>query len=132
MSSTKDVQQLEITLDPSSGVPFYRQIIRRIESAILSGTLAVGERLPTIRALAIELKMNPNTIAKAYAELELRGLVATQVGNGTYVAPGVPADTSSGRDAAIAEVLSRCIGELKALGVGQADIPALIRDFMEE
>ncbi len=132
MSSTSSVKQLDITLDPSSGVPFYRQIIRWIENAVLSGRLTAGDRLPTIRSLAIELKMNPNTIAKAYAELELRRIVATQVGNGTYVAREAPDASPGGREAAIAEVLARFVGELKALGVELAEIPALILDYMEE
>ena len=132
MSSTSSVKQLDITLDPSSGVPFYRQIIRWIENAVLSGRLAPGERLPTIRSLAIELTMNPNTIAKAYAELELRGIVATQVGNGTYVARGEHTESPEGREAAIADVLSRFVGELTALGVDREEIPDLIRDYMEE
>ena len=85
MSSTSMPKIPEFTLDTASGVPFYRQIIRRIADAVLAGTLPPGTRLPTIRSLASQLKINPNTIAKAYAELELRGIVTTQVGSGTFI-----------------------------------------------
>ncbi len=73
------------SLDAASGIPFYRQIIQQVEHNMSTGVLVPGYRLPTIRSLAIELKINPNTIAKAYNELEIRGLVTTQVGAGTFI-----------------------------------------------
>jgi GntR family transcriptional regulator len=75
-----------IQLDTKSGVPFYRQIIHAIEQGVRYGKLQPGARLSTIRELAVQLAINPNTIAKAYTELELRGIVVTQVGSGTYIA----------------------------------------------
>ena len=78
--------EFAIQLDTKSGVPFYRQIIHAIEQGVRYGKLQPGTRLPTIRELAVQLAINPNTIAKAYTELELRGLVVTQVGSGTYIA----------------------------------------------
>jgi GntR family transcriptional regulator len=74
-------------LDPASGVPFYRQVIDQILGGIATGTLRAGEQLPTVRALAVELKVNLNTIAKAYKELEIRGVLNTQQGSGTFIAP---------------------------------------------
>jgi len=65
---------VNFSLDTVNGSPIYRQIIQQIEYAILSGRLRPGDRLPTIRSLAVELKTNPNTIAKAYGELEIRGV----------------------------------------------------------
>ncbi|MDR1902558.1 MAG: GntR family transcriptional regulator, partial [Treponema sp.] len=70
MNSTNVRNPLSFTLDPSSGVPLYRQIIRQIEYAVLSGRMLPGDRLPTIRSLAVKLRINPNTIARAYGELE--------------------------------------------------------------
>ena len=78
-----DGSPINFSLDMSDGAPIYRQIIRQIEYAILSGRLKSGDKLPTIRSLAVELKANPNTIAKAYGELEIRGILVTQVGSGT-------------------------------------------------
>jgi GntR family transcriptional regulator len=73
------------SLDLSSGVPFYRQIIDQVKSAIATGELAPGDRLPTVRQLAVDLSVNPNTVSRAYTELELTGLVETQMGSGTFV-----------------------------------------------
>ena len=75
-----------ISIDERSGVPFYRQIIDRILLAIAGGDLKPGDRLPTVRQLAIDLHVNPNTVSRAYRELEIRGVVTTQRGTGTFVA----------------------------------------------
>jgi GntR family transcriptional regulator len=75
-----------ISIDTYSGVPFYRQIIDRILLAIADGRLEPGAKLPTVRQLAIDLQVNPNTVARAYRELEIREVVTTQRGTGTFVA----------------------------------------------
>ena len=72
-------------LDPKSGVPFYRQIIDLIRYGVASGSLKVGEQLPTVRALAVELKVNLNTVSKAYRELEIQNVLETQQGTGTFI-----------------------------------------------
>lgn len=76
---------IEIKLDVKSGVPFYRQIIDQVKAAIATETIAAGDRLPTVRQLAVDLSINPNTVSRAYTELELTGLVETQMGSGTFV-----------------------------------------------
>lgn len=73
-------------LDPSSGVPFYRQIIDQVLLAVADGRLSPGAQLPTVRQLAVDLSVNLNTVAKAYREMEIRGIVDTQQGTGTFVA----------------------------------------------
>jgi GntR family transcriptional regulator len=75
----------DISIDVKSGVPFYRQIIDQVKSAIATGTIAPGDRLPTVRQLAVDLSINPNTVSRAYTELELTGLVETHMGSGTFV-----------------------------------------------
>jgi GntR family transcriptional regulator len=75
-----------ILIDTRSGVPFYRQIIDKILLGIAAGHLKPGERLPTVRQLAIDLKVNTNTVSRAYRELEIRGVVNTHRGTGTFVA----------------------------------------------
>src|SRR5438309_2370544 len=78
-------------LDPRSGVPVYRQIQDQIRFGIASGLLNPGEQLPTVRALAVELSINPNTVIKAYTELEREGILTTEQGTGTFIAPqGTP------------------------------------------
>lgn len=76
---------IHFQLDIKSGVPFYRQIIDQVRSAMASGRLEPGQRLPTVRQLAVDLSINPNTVSRAYTELELTGLVETQMGSGTFV-----------------------------------------------
>ncbi len=132
MSSTSSATHLDISLDTASGVPFYKQIVRGIERAVTTGCITGGERLPTIRALAVELKINPNTIAKAYAELELTGVVETQVGSGTYVSSRVPLATDGGREDAITRVVERALGDLAALGVMRDEVPALFANYKED
>jgi GntR family transcriptional regulator len=72
-------------LDVKSGIPFYRQIIDQVKTAIATGTVEAGHKLPTVRQLAVELSINPNTVSRAYTELELTGLVETQMGSGTFI-----------------------------------------------
>jgi GntR family transcriptional regulator len=76
---------IHFNLDPKSGTPFYRQIIDQIRYGIAKGELKIGEQLPTVRALAVELKVNLNTIAKAYKELEIQKVLETQQGTGTFI-----------------------------------------------
>ena len=73
-------------LDIKSGVPFYRQIVDQIRFGIASQRLLPGEQLPTVRDLAVQLEINPNTVRKAYSELEILGVLDTQQGTGTFVA----------------------------------------------
>lgn len=132
MNNTKQDRDIAISLDAGSGVPFYRQIIRQIEHAILSGKLRSGDRLPTIRALAIELKVNPNTIAKAYGELEIRGILATQVGSGTYVSERRPIADEDGLNRKIGETVMRFLKDMAHLGVERSEAVALVRDYKED
>ena len=76
---------IDFKLDPKTGTPFYRQIIDQIRFGIAGGKLKTGEQLPTVRALAVELKVNLNTVAKAYRELEIQKVLETQQGTGTFV-----------------------------------------------
>ncbi len=75
-----------ISVDLRSGVPIYRQIIDQVLVAISIGRLTPGARLPTVRQLAIDLHVNPNTVSRAYRELEIREIVTAQRGTGTFVA----------------------------------------------
>jgi len=77
---------IEFKLDIKSGVPFYRQIVEQIRYGIASKRLLPGEQIPTVRDLAVQLEINPNTVRKAYSELEILGVLDTQQGTGTFVA----------------------------------------------
>lgn len=125
-------REIRFSLDPASGVPFYRQIIQQIEQAILARRLEPGDRLPTIRALAIELKINPNTIAKAYGELEIRGIVTTQVGSGTYVSDKRIDMEEAERTKKAEAAVARFIRDMEALGIDRAAMLEMVRGFEED
>lgn len=76
---------IHFKLDLKSGVPFHRQIVDQIRCGIVSERLLPGEQLPTVRDLAVQLEINPNTVRKAYSDLELLGILDTQQGTGTFV-----------------------------------------------
>ena len=73
------------SLDARSGVPVYRQIIDQVTGGIAAGALAPGDQLPTVRQLAVDLSINPNTVIRAYRELEIRGVLETEQGTGTFI-----------------------------------------------
>ena len=75
----------QLRLDLRSGVPVYRQIIDQVLVGIASGALASGEQLPTVRQLAVDLSINPNTVIRAYREMEIRGFLETHQGTGTFI-----------------------------------------------
>ena len=74
-----------LSVDLKSGVPLYRQIIDQVKSGMATGALGPGDRLPTVRQLSVDLSVNPNTVSRAYNELELTGLVETHMGSGTFI-----------------------------------------------
>src|SRR6185503_8728265 len=75
----------QFRLDLHSGVPVYRQIIDQVLGGIAAGTLSAGDQLPTVRQVAVDLSINPNTVVRAYRELEIRGVLETQQGTGTFI-----------------------------------------------
>jgi GntR family transcriptional regulator len=81
-------------LDAHSGVPVYRQLIDQVQGALAAGRLKAGDQLPTIRQVAVDLAINPNTVTRAYREMEIRGMLETQQGTGTFIAEQpVPTDS---------------------------------------
>jgi GntR family transcriptional regulator len=131
MNSTIVEPGINFALDPSNGAPIYRQIIQQIEYAILSERMRPGDKLPTIRSLAVELKINPNTIARAYGELEIRGILATQVGSGTYVSDKKPVLEDDSLNRKIREVVNRFVQDMRDLGVAARDAAKMIEGFKE-
>ena len=85
MSNTERNRSFLFRLDLHSGVPVYRQIIDQVLGGIAAGTLTAGHQLPTVRQVAVDLSINPNTVVRAYRELEIRGVLETQQGTGTFI-----------------------------------------------
>src|SRR5277367_4575917 len=81
-----EIQAFAFRLDGHSGVPVYRQLIDQVQAAVASGVLATGDQLPTVRQVAVDLVINPNTVLRAYREMEIRGTLDTQQGSGTFIA----------------------------------------------
>jgi GntR family transcriptional regulator len=115
-------------LDTASGVPFYRQILDQVLAGIATGALVRGERLPTVRALAVDLAVNLNTVARAYKELEIRGALATQQGNGTFVASEAISVDEVERRRRIAQLLDEFLARAAAQGLTLGEI----RDALAE
>lgn len=112
------------SLELDSGVPVYRQIVDRIATAFAVGQLKPGDRLPTIRCLHQHLRVNPNTVAKAYRELELKGLLVGERGNGSYMnAEATPQPPSEAeREAALASLYQRMLTEAAGRGLGEREV----------
>jgi GntR family transcriptional regulator len=132
MYSTNPEAGMEFSLDQANGTPVYRQIIRQIEHGVLSGRLRAGDKLPTIRSLAVALKINPNTIAKAYGELEIRGILTTQVGSGTYISDKKPENEEAALNGRIRETLGRFLQEMRGLGIDREEALRLVENFGED
>ncbi|MEX0653830.1 MAG: GntR family transcriptional regulator [Phycisphaeraceae bacterium] len=123
---------LSLRLDHHSGEPIYRQILEQVKFAIASGRLPPGERLPSIRALAGQLKINPRTVVKAYEELEHAGLAVMRQGQGVYVREsggGVPA---AARRKALQQMAERMLAEAARLGASGDEVYAAIEAAAEQ
>jgi GntR family transcriptional regulator len=121
-------------IDARSGVPLYLQLTEQVKRAIATGALASGERLPTVKALALDLALNPNTIAKVYRDLEREGLIETSPGRGSFVAR-----TEAGgraRNEAAEELarrgLSDAVREARALGIESTDLSDFFHEALKQ
>ena len=113
---------IDFKLDPKSGVPYYRQIIDQIRYGVASGRLSVGEQLPTVRALAVQLKVNLNTVSKAYRELEIQSLLETQQGTGTFIGSvGIQIPESESQNK-LAEICTEFLSIASTYGFGIEEI----------
>lgn len=109
-------------LEFHSGIPVYRQIIHRVQAAVAEGRLGEGDQLPTIRALHEKLGVNPNTVARAYRELQLLGVISTEHGSGCFVAPSALARTppplpAPQKKAKLQEICVRASAEARSHGI---------------
>jgi len=103
-------------LDLHSGVPAYRQIIDQVRGALASSALATGDQLPTVRQLAVDLAINPNTVVRAYRELELGGLLETHQGTGTFISAQPLARPLAERERQLAQIASDAVSRAGAAG----------------
>lgn len=115
---------IELRIETRSGLPAYRQIVQQVKDALRLGVLVPGDQMPTIRELVAQLAINPNTVMKAYRELELEGLIGGRPGQGTFVLqtlPGASPDNLEEMRASLKQWLARA----RELGLDEESIVAL-------
>jgi GntR family transcriptional regulator len=121
---------IQFRLDTKSGVPPYMQLVQQVAHALRLGMLDVGDQLPTVKDVVASVAINPNTVLKAYRELEHAGLVEGRPGVGTFVVrlpPGPPA----GAHIALARSFARWVDKARAAGLDNESIDALVRSVLQ-
>jgi GntR family transcriptional regulator len=114
----------------NSGIPVYRQIINQACAAVAAGTFKPGDQLPTIRALSGRLNVNPNTVAKAYRELELKGIIVSERGSGSFIQAQPPALTPGAREkkAKLKNLYHRLLADAANSGLTDSELLSFIRE----
>ena len=122
---------MEFRIDGKSGVPYYRQIIEQLKFAIARGDLEAGDRLPTVRQLAVDLSVNPNTVIRAYRELEIEGMIDTQQGSGTFVGDRPPDIDHLEKQRMLDQILTDLLARASAYGYTVDDVLEGLRQRKE-
>ena len=123
---------VEFMIDLKSGVPFYRQVIEQVKFGIARGTLESGDRLPTVRQLAVDLSINPNTVVRAYRELEIEKVLTTQQGSGTFISDRRPEVDGLERQRMLDQILTEMLARASAYGFTVDDVLEGLRQRKEE
>jgi GntR family transcriptional regulator len=123
---------LSFQLDLRSGVPVYRQIMDQVLGAMASGRLASGDQLPTVRQLAVDLSINPNTVIRAYRELEIRGFLDTHQGSGTFITPQPVQQDNEERQRKLDGIVSDAIARAGAEGFTAQQVLDRLRELLDE
>jgi GntR family transcriptional regulator len=122
---------MEFLIDTKSGVPFYRQIIEMIKFGIARGDLAPGDRLPTVRQLAVDLSINPNTVIRAYRELEIEGVLETHQGSGTFIGNNKPEIDRLEKQRMLDQILTDLLARAQSYGLSLDDVLEGLRQRKE-
>ncbi len=123
---------LEFSIDPKSGVPLYKQIMLQIEMAIADGRLSSGNQLPTVRGLAVDLQVNPNTVGRSYSELEIRGIVTTQQGTGTFISDRKIEMSEVERERVLSELARSFIIKAASYGFTVRDVSRYLEELSKD
>jgi GntR family transcriptional regulator len=119
-------------LDPASGVPVYRQLIDQVQAGIASGSLSTGVQLPTVRQVAVDLAINPNTVMRAYRELEIRGVLDTQQGTGTFISDKKPQRNEMERERQLEQLVGEFVARAGAGGFTVQQLIDILRERVEK
>ena len=125
-------QTFQFRLDLKSGVPVYRQLIDQVLVAVASGGLSAGDQLPTVRQLAVDLSINPNTVVRAYKELEIRGMLTTQQGTGTFITSKRVKQDEVQRQRRLTQVVDEFVARVSADGYTVEEIMARLEELLAE
>ena len=131
-SAEIEVQVFAFRLDAHSGVPVYRQLIDQVQAGVASGALAAADQLPTVRQVAVDLAINPNTVSRAYREMEIRGLLDTQQGTGTFVADRKVEYSKDERDRQLAQLVGEFVSRAGAAGFTLKQLMKALRDMQPD
>jgi GntR family transcriptional regulator len=124
--------KLTLLLDDRSGLPIYTQIVNQIQSQLVNGRINPGDQLPTVRALAQELRVNFNTVARAYRILDEEHIISTQQGRGTFITEIPPKEVSEKlRYESLAALTQRFINEAFRLGFSEREVSQMVRDSLK-
>jgi len=118
---------MQIHLETGDGMPIYLQIVNQVRGQVAAGRLTPGQEVPTIRALALQLTVNPNTVARAYRDLERAGVLATRRGAGTIVADGAVERARTACRVELADQVGALVEEAEKAGLGVDELLALVR-----
>ncbi|MGE5578253.1 MAG: GntR family transcriptional regulator [Syntrophothermus sp.] len=119
---------MEWLIDQRNGIPIYVQLRDLIKRAIATGWLQPGTQLPTVRQLAVDLKINPNTVARVYSELEREGYLQTRQGKGTFVAQGGKKEAEDERDSRLSRIVDETLIVATELGYSPREVIARIQE----
>lgn len=125
-----ETQPFAFRLDTHSGVPVYRQLIDQVRSGIASGSLTAGDQLPTVRQLAVDLAINPNTVMRAYRELELGGLLETHQGTGTFISDKKLEKKSAERERQLVQMAGEFAARAGAAGFSLEDVIDRLQELL--
>lgn len=123
---------MKFTIDTKSGVPLYRQIIEQVKFAIARGIVSTGDQLPTVRQLAVDLSINPNTVIRAYRELEIEGVLETHQGSGTFVGSRKPEVDKIERQRMLDQILTDLLARASDYGFTMDEVLEGMRQRKEE
>ena len=123
---------MDISIDPKSGVPLYRQIIESVKFAIARGDVGPGDKLPTVRQLAVDLEVNPNTVIRAYREMEIEGVLDPQQGSGTFVTDHQPEVDALERSRMLDQILTELLARASSYGFTLGEVLDGLRQLKEE
>ena len=127
--SSQPATEFAFRLDQHSGVPVYRQLIDQVQAATATGLLRPGDQLPTIRGVAVELAINPNTVSRAYREMELRGILDTQQGTGTFIAEKPVERTGPERRRQLAQLVTEFVARAGSAGLTVRDLVEALHEL---